>query len=442
MPITRIRLRQFKCFSDSRDIPLAPLTVVFGRNNSGKSSILQSLLLLRQTLDSPEFGPRLDLRGPIYAAGSYSDIVHQHRSSENVSMSFELESETVGGPATIEMEFASDEPQPPRLVRLRIENGVSEQVEIRRGRGRGGPYELSIGGSPLGSEEKAVFRFPESGFFPLIGPEPYGRGRPSEKRQRARECARSVLRDFETALRSIRAVGAFRRQPDRRYEYLGRAPETIDTSGRSVVDALIEDATRRGRQRGELLKAVNRWLRSIGRVRIMALKRISKTARIYELRLRDADSRRWANFADVGFGIGQAFPVIVEALRTSPGAMFLVQEPEIHLHPDAQLRMADLLVTLAKSGRRVIVETHSEHLLLRVRRHILRTASSGLRLPPSDVSVLFVSKDRDGTSSVTRLPLDHMGQIGDWPRGFMGEGTEERLAILKRQAAVVGRKGR
>ena len=89
MPIDKIRLRDFKCFADSGEIPLAPLTIIFGRNNTGKSSILQSILLLRQTLDSPEYGPRLDLRGPLYRAGSYTDIVHQHEAKQNVVMEFQ-----------------------------------------------------------------------------------------------------------------------------------------------------------------------------------------------------------------------------------------------------------------------------------------------------------------------------------------------------------------
>src|SRR6185295_18688723 len=133
-------------------------------------------------------------------------------------------------------------------------------------------------------------------------------------------------------------------------------------------NALIEDSTRRGRRRGELVAAVNRWLREVGRVRLMPFRRISKPARLFEIRIKDTDSGRWPNFADVGFGIGQAFPVIVEGLRTPPRGTFLVQEPEIHLHPDAQLSMGSFLLDLSRHGRQVIAETHSENLLLRVRR--------------------------------------------------------------------------
>ena len=158
MAIRRIRLCNFKCFANSGDIPLAPLTVIFGRNNTGKSSILQSLFLLRQTLDSPEYGPRLDLRGPLYPAGGYGDIVHQHVRTENVLMVFEVLPAPDGKSAKIELEFKSDEPQPPRLVRLRVDVAGVDPLEICRGRGQGGPYELHIGSKSLGLERKALFR--------------------------------------------------------------------------------------------------------------------------------------------------------------------------------------------------------------------------------------------------------------------------------------------
>jgi len=433
MPITEIRLRNFRCFADSRPIPIKPLTVVFGRNNSGKSSILYSLLLLRQTLDSPEYGQRLNMRGPLYPAGTFADVVHQHFSKENITMEFGVRCSTPVVDCKLDLEFSSGEPQPPRLVRLSVDPGDGVRLEIRRGPGRGGPYELLLDGKSLGGERAANFLFPVNQFLPLIGDEPPRRGRPSPKQDETRRTARRILKEFEASLLGIRAVGAFRTAPERRYDYQGRPPELVDLRGENVVHALIEDGTRRGKRPGELLRAVNQWLSRVGRVKLMPLKRLSPTARLYEVRLRDIDSGRWANFADVGFGIGQAFPVLVEGLRTPIKGTFIVQEPEIHLHPDAQLAMADFLITLARSRRNVIVETHSEAVLLRVRRAILDTEShSGFGA--NDVCVIHVSKQKDGSSVTRVLEVDQLGQIQDWPKGFMEELTTERMAILESTA--------
>jgi len=433
MPITKVRLQNFKCFEDSGDIPLAPLTILFGRNNTGKSSILHSLLLLKQTVDSPGFGPRLITRGPQYSAGNYVDFVHQHRLKQHVTMTFSI-STPDGRSGSIQLEFSADEPQPPRLNRVRVAITGVNTLEIRRGRGKDGPYELVIGGEALGNEKGANFGFHVNRFLPIIGPEPVKVGRPNMKRERSRATARRFFGELEETLRSLRAVGAFRRQPERRYEFLGQVTGGADSIGERVVEALIEDSIRRSKTRGTLLKGVNQWLKQVGRVRLLPFRRISKSARIFEIRLRDTDSGRWANFADVGFGIGQAFPVLVEGLRTPFGGTFLVQEPEMHLHPDAQLAMADFLVSLVRSGRRVIVESHSEHLLLRIRHRIALGTKSRGRLAKSDVSLVFVDKTQDGTSHAKVLQVDELGQIENWPKGFMEDATRERIALLTAQA--------
>ncbi|HEV8400247.1 MAG TPA: AAA family ATPase, partial [Gemmatimonadales bacterium] len=126
-------------------------------------------------------------------------------------------------------------------------------------------------------------------------------------------------------------------------------------------------------------------------------------------------------------------PVLVEGLRTPPSGIFLVQEPEIHLHPDAQLAMADYLIDLARSGRTVIVETHSEAVLLRIRRAAVEHVPSRKhpRLRPEDISIVHVSGRTTGASAVTPLSVDLLGQIEKWPTGFLEDVTKERLDLLE-----------
>jgi predicted ATPase len=448
MPITSIRLRNFRCFLDSGEIPIRPLTIIFGRNNAGKSSILDSLFLLRQTLDRPEYEGGLNMRGPLYPAGSYADIVYKHLSRENITMEFGVATRSESFRrlpvharskqyGRLAMEFCSREPQPPRLVRFQVESRGAPIVEIRRGRGRGGPHEIHIHGKLFGGEREGSFRL--FGFLPIISRFEFTRpGRPSSKREDARAIAGTLIGEFRRTLSNLRAVGAFRAAPERRYDYQGRPPEAADLSGQNVVYALIDDSMRRGKHRGSLVNSLNQWLKSVGRVRLLPLRRISTKARLYELRLKDVESGRWANFADVGFGIGQAFPVLVEGLRTPPDGLFIVQEPEIHLHPDAQLAMADYLVDLASSGRTVIVETHSEALLLRVRKAVVdveQHLGSRRLLHVDQLSIIHVGSDKKGSSHATPLKIDDLGQVQGWPEGFMEEVTLERLKLLDKMAS-------
>jgi predicted ATPase len=225
---------------------------------------------------------------------------------------------------------------------------------------------------------------------------------------------RDSLVEIQELLETMRAVGAFREAPVRRYEYEGRVPDGPDPSGKSMAQVLIADDRRRGRKRGEVLRLINRWLRDIGRVSI-EIKTVAKEVRLYEIRTRDTRSRQWANLADVGFGVGQALPVLVEGVRTPLHSLYLVQEPEIHLHTDAQLAMADFLVDLSKKRRQVIVETHSEAILLGVRRRIVEG-----RLKPTDVSFVVVEKEKHGPSKIRLLKADELGQIEGWPKDFLG----------------------
>jgi len=343
----------------------------------------------------------------------------------------------------LELEFKSGEPQAPRLTRLFINHPPTNNLEISIGRGAGGPYELRIGSENLGGYKKANFRFSINQFLPLIGDELPHVGAPNQRRERVRATARQLLRAVEESLRSTRAVGAFRRQPDRRYEYQGRPPDAVDITGHFAIDALVDDVNRR-LHRGELIRSVNKWLEKVGRVRLMPIRAMTRQAKVYEIRLRDTDSGRWANFADVGFGIGQALPVIVEGLRTPENGTFLVQEPEIHLHPDAQLAMADFLIDLVHLNRHVIVETHSENILLRIRHAILQhTESRGKSkgISSENISIIYVSKTEDGTSHADHLNLNDLGQINNWPVGFMDEATEERMKIMKGMAKASGQGG-
>jgi len=154
--------------------------------------------------------------------------------------------------------------------------------------------------------------------------------------------------------------------------------------------------------------------------------------KLFELELRDTESGRFANFADVGFGIGQALPVLVEGLRTPEGGTFIVQEPEINLHPDAQLAMADFLIELSQSGRQVIVETHSEHVLLRIRRRLLSDTKKGLS--QEHVSMIYIGTNANGAGRALPLKLDELAQIENWPAGFFQEATSERMALLAAMA--------
>lgn len=466
MPITSIRLKNFKCFADSGEIPLRPLTVIFGRNNTGKSSILHGLSIFCQSLDSMQGArgslARLNLDGSLHMAGSYSDCVHKHDMKKRIRVIFGIQYLAPSRPWSgrrfaprvasfhrvmsnnirgyIHFEFGQDEPQPPLLMESLVEipEGKLAPVHwsLRKREGRYIPM-LRVGKSDVSISDYVLN---DSGpYFGNANPYLSNVSRYWEEKPNRLPLgiAEKVFDELRDHFQRMRAIGAFRQSPLRRYEFQGSS-NLPDPAGANVIAAIIADSLREGRaERNRLLKAINQWMDRVGQVRLMPVRRISKIARLYELRLRDTDSGRWANFADVGFGIAQALPVIVEGLRTPEGAMFLVQEPEIHLHPDAQLAMADYLVGLVKARRGVIVETHSEHMVLRFRNLLLSNARNGRSAPklkPEEVSFVYVDKDKTGKSHARALELDNLAQFKDWPKDFMEEASRERLDILEKMA--------
>jgi predicted ATPase len=125
----------------------------------------------------------------------------------------------------------------------------------------------------------------------------------------------------------------------------------------------------------------------------------------------------------VGYGIGQLLPIVVQSL-VDTGGLVLVEQPEVHLHPRLQAEVGDLFIDTVAAGRaQLLVETHSEHLVLR----LLRRVREGM-LDPADLAILYVDLDDEGQAFVRRLAVDAEGDLEDgWPGGFFDERLAEVL---------------
>ena len=119
------------------------------------------------------------------------------------------------------------------------------------------------------------------------------------------------------------------------------------------------------------------------------------------------------NIADVGFGVSQVLPVLVALIVAEPGQLVYLEQPELHLHPRAQVALAQVLADAAKRGIRVVAETHSSLLLLGV-----QTLVAEGDLPPELVKLHWFSRNKDGVTEVSSVDLDEAGAYGDWPMDF------------------------
>ncbi len=206
---------------------------------------------------------------------------------------------------------------------------------------------------------------------------------------------------------------------------------------------LASDASRRGGERKELVRDISRWFVATGIGRGLTVK--SLTSRHFEISLTSNDGTDH-NICDVGFGCSQVLPVLTAGLNlfTVPSESrpipidraLIVQEPEIHLHPDAQAAMGSFFVELAGRGGQIFVETHSDNLVLRVARHVAVGD-----IDADDVAIFFVSDT--SSKRVTEISISETGSFEpEWPGGFFPQRQSESLALARAAMGTKERKSR
>jgi predicted ATPase len=213
-------------------------------------------------------------------------------------------------------------------------------------------------------------------------------------------------------------MGPSRRPPERWYIFTGTSPQDVGYRGDLLPDLLF--------RRPEIIDEANEWL---GRLEIgykIKVQSVGERSRdLFEVRLIDQRRGREVDVAlsDVGFGISQILPFIVQSLA-GERQIITIEQPEVHIHPRLQADLGDLLAATVREPRnhRFVIETHSEHLVLRMQR-LIRDE----QLTPNDVSIIYVSRGVNG-SRAERLRLDENGDfIDDWPGGFFPERLRELM---------------
>ncbi len=228
--------------------------------------------------------------------------------------------------------------------------------------------------------------------------------------------ATKVVYVLGQVLKNLYPIKPDRRPPERWYIFSGPSPQSVGHRGDSLAYLLF--------CRPKLVKEANEWLKRLGIGYELEVKAIgSNSGDLFEVRLIDTrrNDRVSVALSDVGFGVSQLLPFIVQSL-VAEGQIISIEQPEVHVHPKLQADLGDLLAEAIKEPRqnRFIIETHSEHLILRLQRLVRNKL-----LEPEDVSVIYVSRRPEGAKA-ERLHLDEDGDfIDDWPNGFFLERLRE-----------------
>jgi predicted ATPase len=197
-------------------------------------------------------------------------------------------------------------------------------------------------------------------------------------------------------------------------------------------EKIVDDWDPKSRRpvRRSLIDAVSYWLR-----RLQIAESVTSRDRArdgIEILVKPIGFDREVNLRNVGVGTNQILPVVILCLRATPGSLILLEQPELHLHPAAQQELADFFICMMNSGRQIIVETHGEHLVSRLRRRVAEDPNSELL---RDLCLLFAERSpTSGTTKYRRVEPNDFGGIEEWPKGFFDQASDEAGAIL--QAAI------
>lgn len=426
--ISRIVVEGFKSIRDEVDVEFAPLTILAGANSSGKSSLMQPLLLLKQTFEaSYDPGPLL-IAGPNVTFSQVDQMFWSAPGQERLDQ-FRIGLYRPTDPETgVEVLFKKSEDGGLPLQIARCTWTLEDREHVL---------------SPDMSSEELEGYFPEDILERLA--EVSEEDEELQLNRSTRRMGSLLLADLEVSglgrvatfprvwmttvrdLHGIIHVGPLRGNPVRTYPVTAVGSRFSGPFHKYVASVIASWQTERARK---LLKTLGDDLRELGLTWKARTRKVNDAAVKIEVgRLpipKRGGARDVVSIADVGFGVSQALPVAVALLAASPGQTVYVEQPEIHLHPRAQVALANLLIRAVKRGVQVIAETHSELLLLGIQRLVAEGS-----LPSSEVKLHWFKRDEEGVTHVESADLDEQGAFGDWPVDFAEESMKAMRDYLQ-----------
>ena len=436
----KITFADYRCFHGPQAARLAPLTLLVGDNSTGKTSFLA---LIRALWDIAFRNRIADFKESPYDLGSFDEIVHASPNTRGLTAfnaGFRLDGEfpkrlpsnaaPIKGPLQLSVLFAKQGSAPvPSVRRIEaaghwIEDGLlhAEKPSFRLG-SPAGEWSLS-------AEYLEVFRRMQEGneFPPLLVLMEIsrqciadGNGSASGKEIVPPDDDWKVFRGMCLAVGTFTnsrlfASAPVRSQPRRTYDPTRLAR---DSEGQ-YIPMYLGHLLRSDRRTWKTLKsAIDEFGQQSGLFDAIDVRQLGKgdgdPFQVLVARHGKATKKGPSrNLVDVGYGVSQALPIVTELLRPDGAPMFLLQQPEVHLHPSAQAAMGSLFCNVAAAGQQLIVETHSDHLIDRVRMDV-RDGTS--KLTPNDVSILFFER-HDYNVQIHTLDIDEQGNIVGQPEGY------------------------
>ena len=453
-----ITLKNFRCFREEQTARLAPLTLLVGENSTGKTSFMA---MIRVLWNASFWHSAPDFKEDPYDLGSFDEIAHHRGGRGSRAVSFKAgfnftrnnSESTKDYPYHFEVTFGK-KGAVPVLIKSRIserdvwiefvrEKDQSWQLRFRTPNAH---WQSKVNNEIITQLDEWPLHF---AILTLISDARRGAGREKplsalvvlgnsvppadEDWSQIEQLANAYMaRRFDYEREQPYASAPVRSKPRRTYD---PSRPARDPEGDYVPMYLASMYFRQQSKWKELKNALESFGKEAGLFDEISVRTLGKKdSEPFQMQVRKFGGKEGRlkgpqrNLIDVGYGVSQVLPVITELLRSDAPSMFLLQQPEVHLHPSAQAALGSLFCQVASRERRLVVETHSDYLLDRVRMDIRDSKTS---LKPEDVSILFFERG-DLDVHIHSLQVDREGNILNEPesyRRFFLQETQRSLGL-------------
>lgn len=425
--LTQMQAKNFKSWEDTGPIRLAPLTGFFGANSSGKSSLLQTLLLFKMTTESNDRNIVLKTaQEDLIDLGTIYDLLRHEKSAMDFSFAWNMPLENSIG-------FAYNSNENKEAVAAHINELL---FKTRLGMKKNSIFVSSLeyhGDDFLSVIMRYIDNVDSYHLETLVDGQPTNLVSPSDFKSDMVSTLKSygfagyltlttpILNDFNFAFEQlfdrVHYLGPLREYPRRTYGWSGESPSNVGTRGEYSIAVMLANISL------EIKEKVSEWLVNLGLVKSFELNQLSRTQ--YEVRVVQQASHESVSIADTGFGISQILPILVLCYSVPKGSILLIEQPEIHLHPSVQAGLADVFIDAIKTrGIQIIMESHSEHFLRRLQRRIAEGVFA------NDDTALYFCEIEGTTSVLNALEIDDGGNIRNWPTNFFGDILGDLYAMV------------
>lgn len=367
-----VNIENFKCFHEKCIVPLRQITIMYGKNGRGKSSVAQTLLLLAQTMKECNDVKTLQIMGNLVELSTFDDILNSKADDKNFCIGLQTEDETV------ELHYTAvlGKLQLAKLFSLPV-NGL-ERLEQNASKYEEGDLTTSLAGTT--SDIKVLQALKNMGYI---------------------------------AANRLGPVNSVMRKDSLSDNWLGtRGEYVINVLGQKNMDFLLEVE------------------KSLSKVLSGATIRVNyKDVERIELFMNSVDGKEYYRPVNVGFGYSYVLPIIVLMLLAEKGSIIIIENPEAHLHPGAQSRLMEFLINKAKErDLQLIVESHSDHVV-----NGMRIAVKKGNLAEHNALINYFERENgDESPVIEQIYIDKNGELSCYPEDFMDEWTKQLIELIKK----------